>query len=223
MFHWLPYDEARLYRLLRTDRAAVRRWLRDDRRHTLGQVARRRGLEPEGLADALVPSGDPVLRQRALRTITQGHLAQHVLFHSFHQPAVALEARRIFGVSALDYRRLRLNGRSPASIGARHDRSRELVARRTMSVLRATAARGARSGAMPRVQARRLLRQQRGQLSAWLDSRIRKPGARWRGHNYRVRRLPRSRLVCFLFAGRGRPPEHQHAPATLVSNANERR
>jgi hypothetical protein len=49
MSSWLPYDEARLYQLVHTDRAAVDAWLDDHR--TLGQVARRRSwISPTRIA-----------------------------------------------------------------------------------------------------------------------------------------------------------------------------
>ena len=41
MSGWLPYDKARLYELVHTDRAEVDAWLDDHR--TLGQLARKRG------------------------------------------------------------------------------------------------------------------------------------------------------------------------------------
>src|SRR4051812_2889461 len=89
MSSWLPYDEARLYALLDVDRPTVDAWLDDHR--TLGELARRHGVHSlRGLAAQLVaPRGGAVLRARALDTLTQPHLARHVLFHVFHTPAVA--------------------------------------------------------------------------------------------------------------------------------------
>jgi hypothetical protein len=219
MYHWLPYSERRLVRLLRLEPGELRRWLRNDRVHTIAQLARRRGIEPEELASRLVEPRRAgaseewlaVLRERALRTITQGHLAQHILFHDFHHPGIALRARSIFGVPALEYRRLRLAGRAPAAIGRAHDRSRRTVARRTFATLRRFARLGVRSGAMPRAQADRLLRQQHAGLSWSLDARIDKPSARRTGRIYRKRTLrPRRQLLCFLFAGRASLGGHPH-------------
>ena len=52
--HWLPYDEARLYRLLGITRVGLWQQLRDDRR-TLAQLAARHGWpDPRRLAAALV-------------------------------------------------------------------------------------------------------------------------------------------------------------------------
>jgi hypothetical protein len=212
MHHWVPYDERRLFALLGYRRAAVLRWLRDDRHHTLAQLARRQGRDPERLADALVapsasratPEHHAELRRRALRTLTQGHLAQHLFFHPYHQPAIALRARSLFGVSALSYQRRRLLGRSPAQIAATRGRSRRALARRAMAVFRAAGDEGVTRGWTPRSQADRLVRRQRAGLSHWLDSRISKPGYRGRGRGPRTLR-PRARLLCRLFTGRVEP------------------
>lgn len=116
--HWLPYDEARLYELLGVDTPAVFRWLSNDHR-TLAQLARRRGVSPRTLAKRLL---DPrradlsareyrVLRSRAQRTLTQGHLAQHMFFHVFHGSHLNGHEdghiEHLFGVDRHEYRRLR--------------------------------------------------------------------------------------------------------------------
>jgi hypothetical protein len=139
------------------------------------------------------------VRSRALRTLTQAHLAQHVLFHRFHDPAIGLSARRLFGLGAADFQQARLIGRSPAELAAAHHRRRGWLARRAMDVLRSATLRGVRAGVMPPEQGRLLLRQRRRGLSHWLDSRI---------HKYRRRRLhhrpdshPRSRMACRLLRG----------------------
>ena len=105
--HWLPYDETRLYRLLRIKRSDVWQQLRDDR-HNLAQLAPPPGLELRRASPAALvapwraeaPAARlRLLRSRALRTLTQGHMAQHMFFHSLHQFAVPARARRIFGVA----------------------------------------------------------------------------------------------------------------------------
>lgn len=122
MRHWLPYDEAALYRELRTDRAGVRRWLRDDHR-TLEQLARRRGVETAGLA-------------------------QHVLFHVMHQPAIGVEAPRLFGVAPSRYMLRRLNGHSPVRIARVESRGqRRRLASRVVRVVRRSGDEGVRVGA----------------------------------------------------------------------------
>ena len=68
MSGWLPYDEARLYDLVHTDRAEVDAWLDDHR--TLGQLARTRGWTSQRkLAHALVAP-----RLKGVRPATFRHL-----------------------------------------------------------------------------------------------------------------------------------------------------
>src|SRR4051812_33147736 len=123
MSQWLPYDEATLDHLLHTNRDELATWL-DDRR-TLGQLARKRGLHSQrALAKRLVAARGQhmsaarrrMLEQRALDTLTPGHLARHVLFHIYHSPAVATAAPRVFGMSTSRYKNLRDTGLSPRRI-----------------------------------------------------------------------------------------------------------
>jgi hypothetical protein len=104
-------------------------------------------------------------------------------------------------VAALDYQRLRLLGRSPASIGAARGRTRREVARRTLAVLRTAGTEGVAQRWTPRSQASRLLGRERAGLSHWLDSRISKPGYRGGRPSSRTRRS-RASLLCRLFTGR---------------------
>ncbi|MCU0314450.1 MAG: hypothetical protein MUC84_10380 [Solirubrobacteraceae bacterium] len=175
--HWLPYDETRLYRLLGITRSELWLQLRDDRR-TLAQLAARRGWrDPGRLADALVaprrarlgPARTGALRDRALRTITQGHLAQHVFFHSLHQFALPSAAPDIFGVTDAAFRGLRKQELSPLEIGRLLGRSPGAVQALSIEVLRERVAAGVAGGAMPAAQGRLLLRRQLSQLPRWLD------------------------------------------------------
>src|SRR4051794_11430972 len=97
MQHWLPYDETRLYALLGVTRGDTWRWLRDDTRNLAGLAALHGYADPHALARALVapwqgrlrdPARLALLESRALRTLTQGHLSQHIFFHSLHQNAI---------------------------------------------------------------------------------------------------------------------------------------
>jgi hypothetical protein len=45
-----------------------------------------------------------VLESRALRTLTQGHLSQHMFFHSLRQNAIPDAAPAIFGTSTSQFR-----------------------------------------------------------------------------------------------------------------------
>ena len=107
MQHWLPYDETRLYSLLGVTRGDIWRWLRDDTRNLAG-LAALHGWEAHALARELVapwqgklrePGRMALLESRALRTLTQGHLSQHMFFHSLHQDAIPDAAPEIFGTS----------------------------------------------------------------------------------------------------------------------------
>jgi hypothetical protein len=209
------------------------RWLRDDHRHTLAGLARRRGREPRALAAALVapwrgrvpPAHHAELRRRALRTLTQGHLSQHIPFHPFHTPAIAERARWLFGVSPLRFQRLRLAGHSPRSIAVAHGRSEDQVASRTMRILRGTARAGVDAQATPSAQADRFLRRERRRLRHWLDARISKPSERGKASPRVVE--PASRRRCFLFGGRDHlSPAHSlpdaHGPGPMLVAILER-
>src|SRR3954447_13942827 len=188
--HWLPYDETRLYALLGITRVGLWEQLRDDHR-TLAQLAARHGWpDPRKLAATLVApdaakAGAPraqALRERALRTITQGHLAQHLFFHSLHQFGIASEAPAIFGVTDVEFRRLRRAELSPLAIARLHGRSPGQVEALAIAVLRERANTGVRGHAMPRAQADRLLRRQLSQLPRWLDqARYNGPPTTYRG------------------------------------------
>ncbi|HEV2999441.1 MAG TPA: hypothetical protein VGW75_01785 [Solirubrobacteraceae bacterium] len=166
--HWLPFDEGRLYRALRADRGAIWRHLRDDAAHDLEQLARRRGLSAGELARRLVPSGDRTLVRRARRVVTQGHLSQHILFHSLHQTAVPQASRHIFGTPNAEFLKLRRAELSPLQIGRLHGRTAAQMHVRAVAVLRARAHRGVRLGATSRRQARLLLDRQLRQVPRWL-------------------------------------------------------
>ncbi|MDX6676258.1 MAG: hypothetical protein QOE31_310, partial [Solirubrobacteraceae bacterium] len=174
--HWLPYDEGRLYALLGVTRGQIWRQLRDDR-HNIAQLAARHGWpEPRKLAAALVAprAGDvsratlALLRSRALRTITQGHMAQHLLFHSLHQFAIPSEAPEIFGVTDAAFRQLRRGEQSPLEIGRLHGHSPSRIEALSARVLRERVAFGVRTGAISARQGRLLLRRQISQLPRWL-------------------------------------------------------
>ena len=174
--HWLPYDEGRLYELLGVTRGAIWRQLRDDR-HNLAQLAARHGWpDPAKLAAALVAPREgevsaatfATLRSRALRTITQGHLSQHLLFHSLHQFSIPSEAPAIFGVTDAEFRALRRGEQSPLEIGRLHGRSPSRVQALSAAVLRERVGFGVATGAMSARQGRLLLRRQICQLPRWL-------------------------------------------------------
>ena len=175
--HWIPYDEGRLYALLHITREQLWQQLRDDHR-TIAQLAARHGWrDPGRLADALVAPWRAhvsaarlaVLRGRAVRTITQGHLSQHLFFHSLHQFAIPSRAPQIFGLSDAAFRDVRRTLElSPLTIARLHGRSPARVEALSVAALRERARAGVAGHAMTRRQARILLRRQVTQLPRWL-------------------------------------------------------
>ena len=178
MQHWLPYDETRLYALLGVTRGDVWRWLRDDTRNLAGLAALHGYPDPDLLAGALVapwkgqlrdPARLALLRRRALSTLTQGHLSQHIFFHSLHQNAIPDNAPAIFGTSTTRFRDLRRSELSPLMICRLNGLSRAHARAAAEQTLRAMAARGVEGQAMPASQARRLLARQLRQVPRWLQ------------------------------------------------------
>jgi hypothetical protein len=131
MQHWMPFDETRLYAALGIDNVALERWLRNDH-HTIAELAvRKTGLQPDALADQLVdpwravvgPGRLAELRERTIRVLTQGHLAQHVLFHYFHGTGVTGQTDFVFGFELPTFIRLRSRGLTLVEIGQRGGRT----------------------------------------------------------------------------------------------------
>ncbi|UUY03117.1 hypothetical protein LRS13_20945 [Svornostia abyssi] len=177
---WLPYEEQRLYRVLKMSRGEIFRWVRIDATHTLAQLGRRRGYTADRLAAALVaPRAGKVssrtlrtLRRAARRTVTQGHLAQHFLFHALHQTAVPERSRWIFGVRTNeDWFNLRRAELSPLQIGELHGRTRTTMRRRVEQALRDAAAKGVRRGYLTDGQRDIMLDRQLRQVPRWLGQR----------------------------------------------------
>lgn len=182
MSSWLPFDEARLHALLRTDRGEVARWL-DDRR-TLGQLAAKRGYRSQGgLADTLVAprlrtasaAMRRTLRARARDMLSQAHLARHVLFHIYHTPAIPRHASEIFGIGPDRYRALRDSGMTPIAIAARGGRSATAARDALRTILLKRDDQGVRSGAMSTRQAQALLAAQEAGVDAYMRRHYRTP------------------------------------------------
>jgi Tol biopolymer transport system component len=177
--HWLPYDETRLYALLGTDRGGIWRYLRDDAVHDLAQLAHRRGMTAGELADRLVaprrghvsPERLKQLRARAYRIVIQGHLSQHIHFHSLHQRTIQRHAPSIFGVTPERFRDLRVEEHSPLDIGRMNGRNAVTMRRQAAAALRRTVDHAVSGGALTRAQGARLLRRQLAQLPRWLGQR----------------------------------------------------
>lgn len=175
---WLPWDEERLYALMRTDRGEVFRWVRIDAHNSLWRLAKKKGVRDlDRLAARLVaprarsvgPTMATVLRRRARRTLTQAHLGQHLLFHDLHQTAISDRAERIFGVPRrqvfYDLRRAEV---SPLQIGEIFGRSRVELAQGCVRALRDAMRRGIGKGAISRAQGELMLARQLSQIPRWL-------------------------------------------------------
>ena len=183
MSGWMPFDEARLDAVVKTDHDELVSWLDDHR--TLLALARKHGVRGSAaqLAQTLVaprlagvrPAMRPVLERRAQTMLTQAHLSRHVIFHVFHTPAIPRNARAIFGLSPARFRTLRNRAMTPLAIGARGGRSGAHVRGALWALLVARADRGVRVGAMSRAEARHLLAEQKEQLGVYVGRAFRTP------------------------------------------------
>lgn len=180
MSSWLPFDEARLYDVLDTDRAEMADWLND--RRTLGQFAVRRGFrDRRALAEKLVAPrlrGASAaikrrLRERSMDMLTQAHLANHVMFHIYHTPAIPRHAQEIFGMRPERYRRLRDSGLTPQLIAAKGGRSLRESREALRTILRKRDQQAVRAGAMSSRQAKALFAHQEAGLDAYMRRRYR--------------------------------------------------
>jgi hypothetical protein len=121
------------------------------------------------------PATSRVLERRALDTLTQAHMSNHVIFHVFHTPAIADNARSIFGIRPATFRHLRDSGLSPTTIAQRGWRTRAGAQKRLAAVLKARGQRAVTLGAMSRAQARALYAEQMAALPAFMRHTYRTP------------------------------------------------
>jgi hypothetical protein len=182
MSSWAPFDEARLYSVLHTDRQTVAAWLDDHR--TLGQLAAEHGhRNARALAEKLVaprlrtasPAMRRTLRQRSRDMLSQAHLARHVLFHIYHTPAIPRHAQEIFGMSSARYRTMRDGGSTPVRIAARGGRTLDASREALRTILAKRDDQGVRSGAMSTRQAQALFAEQQAGLNAYMQRHYRTP------------------------------------------------
>jgi len=173
---WVPFNEPRLYRLLRTNRVDVHFYLARTGR-TLHVLAGERGVARHGLARRLVgPRGrGSASWQRRLvltrRMLDQSHLADHMLSHASHFASITQEAQSIFGVSPTQFS---LRRTTPLALARRSGIGRNELRRRILATVRRTGKQGIAQGIMPRAQIK--LRQ--GNVAAHLDSFIAPPKVR---------------------------------------------
>jgi hypothetical protein len=176
--HRIPFDERRLDRALDLRGRELESYLFDDH-HTLAMLARLRGLRIGTLADGLVEPRRTtvserrlaVLRDRAMRLLTQGHLAQHVFFHIFHRFGLHPLSRRLFGVTAAHLDRLRKDGWTPLEVARRHHGAsrRELIAA-LRGLVRERNRRAEATGESWPSEARRFMNRQIRLVPCWVRS-----------------------------------------------------
>jgi hypothetical protein len=165
--HWLPYDETRLYAVLHTTRTDILQWLgeRHDR-VPLTVFAREQGVPVAGLAQRLVGprprtmsvSLYSLLVYRAGKTLTQPHLAHHMLGHVFHVQPLNRFMRTALGLPGYELVQMhRGEGLSWAQIAQRQRLNPNTLARRILALLRETEDEGVALGQTPPSQAQRWL------------------------------------------------------------------
>jgi hypothetical protein len=142
--HWVPFDERALTRALKLRGHELEAYLYNDH-NALADLARWRGIGLNELTTRLLaPWGATlterqraVLRDHTLRLLTQGHLAQHVLFHTFHTVGLETMTRQLFGVTHPRFRALREQRNTPLTIARRHAISERTVIHGIRQVFRA--------------------------------------------------------------------------------------
>jgi hypothetical protein len=182
MYHWNPIDMQKLMDNTGVSERKLFLWLQDDDNRDLAGIIKSRKLDPKtvvGNSLAIEPGTSKrirsILRARAERLLTQGHLAQHVFFHWFHSPAIRENAREIFGMQPWDYFRARRAGFSPADVGRlKRGYTRKQTAARVVKVLERYVRRGMKGGATSKAQADYYVAGITRLADVWLDQRYHK-------------------------------------------------
>lgn len=214
MYHWNPLDMPKFYASTGIKQTELYRWLRDDDHHDFASVLESQGLKPEKvITDSLAvtarttPRMRATLKARAERLLTQGHLAQHVFFHWFHNPAIRQHSRAIYGMAPWDYANARRKGFTPAQIGSKHNGfTRKQTADRIVKSMMGDELRGVRAGETTATQAAHYRERIIKLADTWLDQRYRKPkqsGALPRPLVHHDGHL--SSVTCRDFVGAGQP------------------
>jgi AraC-like DNA-binding protein len=174
-YHWIPFDEQTLKRTLGIRGRDLEAYLYNDH-HTLADLATRRGVDPRSLAAYLVASWRPqadeqqtaVLNDRALRLLTQGHLAQHVFFHVFHNGGGTEYLGQRLGMSSTSVTAQRARGLTFSQIAQRRGVAPGAVRRHLADAFRRRAAQGVELGVASPSEAARILARQEAGLPCWL-------------------------------------------------------
>jgi hypothetical protein len=180
MLHWIPFDEGDFARVSGANPHRVLNWIRDDQHHTLGQLVALKGITLDQATDELTErwSGKvsaerlSILKKRTMDMLTQGHLSQHVLFHHFHDPVIAVHSQEIFGLSRGDYTVARRSGYSPAEMGRHQHRTKRQVKVAALRVMRKYMRVAIASQEISAPEAQRFYRRQVRYANRWLSQRL---------------------------------------------------
>jgi len=197
--HWLPFDEYALRAELGLRGRDLEAYLFDDRR-TLAALAAVRGIALEPLVARLMaplrarssPAHFALMRDRARRVLTQGHLAQHQFFHDYHYLAVRENARPLFGLTPRAYWHERLIGRTPLQIARAAGRTRAQLSAGLDALFAQDALEGALSARDDPVQGRLMLERRRRHRACWLTRPV---AGMDRAHPYGEQHTLRARMM----------------------------
>jgi lambda repressor-like predicted transcriptional regulator len=168
MERWLPFNEVDLYTALGLDwrhyppdQAYMFFYLNTGK--NLDDLARSFGLNTKTLPTKLLrerqsyyrPGLYKILLRRTKFVLTQPHLAQHVLFHWFHDWSMETNTLPLFGVTPSTLYKLRhVDGESLRAIAAQHGISFRELRRRMLAREWTTAERGVTVNALSKTEAR---------------------------------------------------------------------
>ena len=174
-YHWIPFNEQALKRALGLRGRELAAYLYDDH-HTLADLAAQRGLDLRSLADHLIASWRPqadnrqmaVLRDRTLRLLTQGHLAQHVFFHVFHNGGGTQYLGQRLGISSATVIAERARGLTFRQIARRRGVAPGPLKSHVGEAFRRRARQGIKLGVASTSESQRILARQEAALPCWL-------------------------------------------------------
>jgi len=175
--HWLPFDERQVEAALGLRGRELEAYLYDDH-HTLAALARARGVGLDAFVDRLLAGwGDvpqrAVLRERTVRVLEQGHLAQHLFFHVFHGLELHPHSEHLFGMPLDAYRALREDGASYAEIAHAGEVPLSVLRRHVVGVAGDDHREGVARGEAWPAEAARI----RARIAARMDCWLRRPAA----------------------------------------------
>jgi hypothetical protein len=167
MERWTPFDQDRLFAILRMDREQVFQYIYNH--SNLEALAKKQGVPTKGLAARLLanrkshvsPHRYKVLLERANRMLSQRHLAEHVIHHPWHVWAIQHHIDEIYGMGALQ---MLLDGMPFESLSQHVTIPPDVLRARLLERLDADARRGVKVGAITVREQRRLGREARANM-----------------------------------------------------------